>query len=288
MTEWKPVIGHPNYVVSSEGELYNQKTEKDLKGHIRPDGYVRIKMNNKGYLLHRVVATHFVPNPENKKEVNHLGDKTDNRACMLEWSTRVENATHAGKHRTKFRAVAVQQIDLETNNVVKEYDRIIDAEQDGFISQNVHMCINGKISRHKGYGWRRKNPKVNEEDLYDDEDWVYLKDSVYDTVSIYTKYQVSNYGRVRGWYKRILKPNRCNKYESIKLTDGKKTRSWKIHRLVLMAFNVPNPENKAEVDHIDSDCRNNRLSNLRWATRAEQCSNPNTLVKFYRPKDSKN
>lgn len=73
MTEWKVVTGHPNYYVSSEGELYNKKTKNFLKGHVKLNSYVKVKLNSKTYLLHRLIAEHFIPNPDNKKEVNHKG-----------------------------------------------------------------------------------------------------------------------------------------------------------------------------------------------------------------------
>jgi hypothetical protein len=59
-------------------------------------GYQRIRIGNKTYQVHRLVAEYFIPNPENKEQINHKnGVKTDNRVCNLEWATNQENRTHA-------------------------------------------------------------------------------------------------------------------------------------------------------------------------------------------------
>jgi hypothetical protein len=71
-----------------------------LKPNILSNGYKYQDLSKDGirkrYLVHRLVAIAFVPNPENKPEVNHkYGDKLDNRATELEWSTRAENNLHS-------------------------------------------------------------------------------------------------------------------------------------------------------------------------------------------------
>jgi hypothetical protein len=75
------------------------KKGKMMKTGIK-NGYAVILLQKNGiekhYLIHRLVALHFIPNPENKPEVNHKnGNKLDNRATELEWATRKENHQHA-------------------------------------------------------------------------------------------------------------------------------------------------------------------------------------------------
>lgn len=86
-------------------------------------------------------------------------------------------------------------------------------------------------------------------------------------------YQVSNFGRVKSFYRigeRLLTPS-ANKsgYQYVVLTDKNKIRkSCKVHTLVARAF-IPNPENKPVVHHRDSNRANNRVSNLEWVTHRE-------------------
>ena len=97
MEEWKMVVGYEGiYQVSSEGRI------KNAYGHIlKPDtarnGYKRVKFfDKKKFLVHRLVAIAFIPNPQNKEVVNHKnGIKTDNRVGNLEWSTWGDNERHA-------------------------------------------------------------------------------------------------------------------------------------------------------------------------------------------------
>jgi hypothetical protein len=99
--EWKKVEGFPNYSVSNLGRVRNDKKNKLL---ILNDskGYMRVTLYHDGLsrrtLVHRLVATAFIPNPDNKPQVNHIdGNKKNNCVTNLEWVTAQENVIHSFK-----------------------------------------------------------------------------------------------------------------------------------------------------------------------------------------------
>lgn len=109
---WKPVIGYESrYEVSNMGNVRSlnyRSTGKTrmLKPVTEGKGYLMVGLccnqTMKWGKVHRLVASAFIPNPENKPQVNHInGIKTDNRADNLEWVTNGENLRHAYKHGLK-------------------------------------------------------------------------------------------------------------------------------------------------------------------------------------------
>lgn len=96
MEIWKDIDGFDNYEVSTFGNVRNKKTGYLYSRNINGYGYsfVNIKINNKqcNWLIHRLVAKAFIPNPDNKPEVDHKdSDKTNNNLNNLRWATRQEN-----------------------------------------------------------------------------------------------------------------------------------------------------------------------------------------------------
>jgi hypothetical protein len=85
-------------------------------------------------------------------------------------------------------------------------------------------------------------------------------------------YQASDMGRIKSLKfgkELILKEGTARGYSTIILSEDGDRKGFLSHRVIMEAFKVPNPQNKAQANHIDGDRRNNDLSNLEWVTARE-------------------
>lgn len=162
-----------HYTVRSDGVVFNNYTKAVQKPRLSKTGYVTISLSKNGsvgkpYRRCRIIAKAFIPNPENKPQVNHInGIKIDDRVENLEWCTPSENQIHA--HRTglrtknylptlgKFnqdhhRAVFVAQYDLQ-GKLLKVWPSFMELKRNGFQISSIHQVCNQKREKHRGFRW---------------------------------------------------------------------------------------------------------------------------------------
>ena len=165
--EWRDVAGYEGlYQVSSEGrvkslERKGRKSEHILKPGVRSKGYLFVVLcaggKSRMFSVHRLVCQAFHDNPENKLDVNHINEnKTDNRACNLEWSTRKENCNHGTRNVrmaiAKSRPIAQYTLDGE---LVKTWPSTAKVERRaGFDHSAISKAANGKYKQAYGFIWK--------------------------------------------------------------------------------------------------------------------------------------
>ena len=149
-----------NFVVYPDGEIYNL-FGKRLKYSVNPNGYRIITVNRKAYTFHRIVATLFIPNPDNKPFINHIdGNKKNNAVSNLEWCTPKENAQHAERtglthhargervHTSKLTASDVMYIRSHYKPYSKKFGGKALAEKFGITKDYIYNVIYGKKWTH--------------------------------------------------------------------------------------------------------------------------------------------
>jgi hypothetical protein len=166
---WKDVHGYEGmYKVSNLGRLkriFKSGKENFLKGKLDKDGYVCVilsrSQSKKHYRLHRLVAETFVPNLENKPQVNHKDRNKQNcEASNLEWVSGSENVVHAySTGRKVYKRPIVQY--TKSMDIVSLWDSIREAGRVLKISEhNINSCCNGKLSTAGGYVWRYREVDI--------------------------------------------------------------------------------------------------------------------------------
>lgn len=93
------IKGWEKYQITDDGRVWSKKSNKWLKSFIGTNGYYMVCLcdNGKGkfFLMHRLLADAFIPNPENKPCIDHInGNRLDNSLANLRWCTYSENNTN--------------------------------------------------------------------------------------------------------------------------------------------------------------------------------------------------
>lgn len=156
-----------NFRVSNTGRVWSNYKKGYITLKVSSKGYNRAYMGKKPYVVHRLVAKAFIPNPENKPQVNHIdGNKLNNRVDNLEWCTAQENMEHAfksgliknlkgtGKTAITYRRVAAYNKD--TMEFIGEYDSCAEAGKALNIrAKGIERNIYGEYKTYKGYIFKK-------------------------------------------------------------------------------------------------------------------------------------
>jgi hypothetical protein len=183
-----PIEGFPNYYVTDTGDVYSRTITnnwriKKMRPQIMPSGYLKVNLCKNSIKttkhVHRLVAEAFIPNPENKRQVNHKnGDRMDNRVSNLEWCSASENIKHSydvlhrknprsmlgRKGKGNPRSIPVQQI--LNGVVVAEYENAVDAEdKTGICKTSIRNCCRGGAKTARGFEWKYKKRLAKKRDV---------------------------------------------------------------------------------------------------------------------------
>ena len=156
--EWKDIKGYEGlYQISSLGRVYTFKRNKLMTPVKDRKGYLRIKLRvntcAKSLSVHRLVAEVFIPNPEDKPQVNHIDeDKTNNMVYNLEWVTGKENCNHGTKIQRTIDTVSKPILHI-TDGIINEYkNAVLASELTGMSTSGIRaQCYAEKITNKNNY-----------------------------------------------------------------------------------------------------------------------------------------
>ena len=98
------IEGYENYLIYDDGRVYNKKFNKFMSIRTPNSGYKYLNLwengKRKTLKIHRLVALQYIPNPENKPQVDHFDrDRSNNHVSNLRWVTSLENHQNKGNNK---------------------------------------------------------------------------------------------------------------------------------------------------------------------------------------------
>ena len=152
----KEILGYENYTIDENGNVFSKKRNRYLKPIKHKSGYPTVNLfsngESKSFSIHRLVATAFIPNPKNLKEINHKDENPENpNVDNLEWCTRQYNNNYGGRTDKCIEKLGKKVMCVETEQVfrsTREAERLT-----GIKSCAICMVCGGKRPTAGGFSW---------------------------------------------------------------------------------------------------------------------------------------
>ncbi len=135
-------------------KIANRRKGKLLKLSECSNGYLLVKLSrtSKNFLVHRLVAEAFIPNEENKPQVNHIdGVKNNNHYTNLEWVTCSENHKHSYSKLNRKEHKLTKNVILRKDGVEHRFVGCNDAAE--FLSVVAGSISSAVLKNHKCKGY---------------------------------------------------------------------------------------------------------------------------------------
>ena len=248
LEEWRTAFG---IKVSNFGRI-----ETDGIAHFprtRCGNYLVVRSLGTRHRVHNVVAEAFLPpRPSPEHTIDHIDrNPLNNRADNLRWSSRSEQLKN---RKLPLNRADSKPVEVNTGHGWIRYPSINEAiRQHGFNPGSFCKVLKGKAQLVNGASARYAD---DVEETYPDEEWKETSGRM-----------VSNMGRVQNCRGLKYKPLPGNENGYCKAFEEY------VHILVMNAFGPPKPFPDATIDHINGVRHDNRISNLRWASKALQTAN---------------
>ena len=311
---YKKIKDFPNYLIYDDGRIYSIISKKFKKPDISESGYDRCSLqdNNEKYLkmgVHRLVAQHFIPNPNNYPIVDHINRiRTDNNVNNLRWVTQAMNQTNLSTNTSGITGLSYDKIHNKwvagrKNIIRKSFDTKEEAIE--YLNDPNNPKYHIKIDRIVGINYKKDRNKWEVHLKYIPyktfknkidaicyklihmlknkslESKSYPKGN-YKQIKDFPNYLIYDDGRVyniKSKKFRKLTPNKLG-YISLTLQNKGVSKGYSCHRLVAMYF-IPNPNNYPIVDHKNRIKTDNNVNNLRWVTNAMNNENLSSNTSGY-------
>ena len=228
----------------------------------KKNGYISVQVNNKRHYIHVLMAIAFaLPKRDDQDEVDHIdGNPSNNRLENLRWANRSEQIQHSyatnearGSNAQKT-SKPVEGRELGAEEWVPYASNMEASRELGLDHGAISRCCRGKVKQTGGYEFRWGD--ANEAAVLLGEVW-----------KPYESAWVSSLGRFKSSRGVISTPKpKQSGYVQVQI----KGKNHHIHRLIAIAFDLPKRDDQDTVDHINGNPSNNRLENLRWASRSEK------------------